>query len=320
MEYSRVDSLDVTFADSFARKELKVNERRIHLNGRKAKKGVGEKRIYCGHDQAKLDMFFGLDNAPVFFLQKDDLEEYFKLIKDDLLRLSKFLKIRSSTLSSIFEEYEKKLNALDKDKLFLRFVKKYDSQNRYYIVLPRRNKATLEYHENWSYLRDVCIPRVSRLLFIKLYDEESNQTTIYIKPVYGRFSSTPSSARTGQNRFRSEVTLRYPECVVTSANEDKLLVACHIKGYADCEANEKFDPFNGFTMTPTIHKLFDLGYLTFNENGKIMFSDAFNKHDKEAFHLTNSEIVIDIDEKTQPYLKWHNEHTFINLSKSIHIK
>jgi len=320
MAYSRVDSLDVTFADSFARKELKVNERRVHLNGRKAKKGVGEKRIYCGHDQAKLDVFFGLDNNPIFFLQKDDLEEYFKQIKDDLRRLSRFLNIRASFLASIFDEYEKKLNALDKDRLFLRFVKKYDSQNRYYIVLPRRSETTMEYHDNWSFLRDVCIPRVSRLLFIKLFDEESNQTTIYIKPVYGRFNSTVSASRTGQNRFRSMVTLRYPECVVTSANEDKLLVACHIKGYADCDSNEKYDPFNGFTMTPTIHKLFDLGYLTFSENGKLIFSDAFSKHDKEAFHLSNAEIVINIDEKTKPYLKWHNEYTFINLSKSIRIK
>ena len=108
MEYSRVDSLDVTFADSSARKELKVNERRVHLNGSKAKKGVGEKRIYCGHDQAKLDAFFGLDNAPIFFLQKDDLEEYFKLIKDDLLRLSNFLKISTRSLPAITKENEKK--------------------------------------------------------------------------------------------------------------------------------------------------------------------------------------------------------------------
>lgn len=48
MEYSRVDSLDVTFADSFARKELKVNERRVHLNGSKAKKELAKKGFIVG--------------------------------------------------------------------------------------------------------------------------------------------------------------------------------------------------------------------------------------------------------------------------------
>ena len=38
-----------------------MNETRIHTNGEEAKKGVGEKRIYCGHDEKALDEFFRFD-------------------------------------------------------------------------------------------------------------------------------------------------------------------------------------------------------------------------------------------------------------------
>lgn len=319
MAYKRIDSLDVTFADSSARPKLKVKEKREHLNGDKAEKGTGEKRIYCGHDEKRLDDFFCFNEAPEFFIQKDDLIEYFSLVKNDLSKLSRTYGAGKKSIEDLFDKYEDKLNSLDQDRLYLKFSKTYDSQERYYIVLPRKSKQNDIYHNNWDYLRDICIPRVTRLLFIKLNDDNTGQVSIYIKPVYGRIQ-LPSNARIGQGKFRMKVTQRYPECVVTKANENYILVACHIKGYADCSSIQKYDPYNGFTMTPTIHKLFDLGYITFNDSGMLIFSDAFSDHDKEAFHLKNANIVIDIDEKTKPYLKWHNDHTFIRLSKSIQIK
>lgn len=319
MAFKRIDSLDVTFEDCSARRELKVKEKREHLNGEKAKKGKGEKRIYCGHDEEKLDSFFELDSSPSFFLQKDDLVEYFNMVKNDLLKISKHLGRGSAAMKTLFDEYEKKLNELESDRLYLKFTKTYDNQNRYYIVLPRRCKKNMSYHDSWDYLRDICIPRVSRLLFIKLNDEQSSDTSIYIKPLYSRFQPS-SNARTGQGKYRTKVTQRYPECVVTKAREDYILVACHIKGYADCSPEQKYDPFNGLTMTPTIHRLFDLGYITFDEDGKLIFSEAFSDYDKEKFHLTDVDIRIDIAEETKPYLKWHNDNTFIKLSKSIVIQ
>ena len=83
--FKRIDSFDVTFADSFANPDLKVKETRIHKDGQEASKGVGEKRIYCGPDEAALNAFFSFDLEPVFFIQKDDLEEYSKSIEQEFL-------------------------------------------------------------------------------------------------------------------------------------------------------------------------------------------------------------------------------------------
>lgn len=64
----RIDSFDITYADSFARKELKVREYRVHKDGRTAEKGIGEKRMYIGHDEKALDDFFTFDKLKGFFI------------------------------------------------------------------------------------------------------------------------------------------------------------------------------------------------------------------------------------------------------------
>ena len=50
----RLDAFDVTFPDCSARSELKISERKVHRDGRAAKKGVGEKRLYVGHNEEEL--------------------------------------------------------------------------------------------------------------------------------------------------------------------------------------------------------------------------------------------------------------------------
>ena len=62
----------------------------------------------------------------------------------------------------IFREFRTKLDNLHEDRLFFEFRKTYDKQRRYYLVLlPNENK------ENYNYIRDIALPRVTRLLFIK---------------------------------------------------------------------------------------------------------------------------------------------------------
>ena len=110
---------------------------------------------------------------------------------------------------------------------------------------------------------------------------------------------------------------RYPYCVVTNVTDPNLLVACHIKDYAKCNTLEKFDKFNGLTMTPTIHSLFDMGYLTFDENGKMVLSDFFRNVDRRNLNLYGKTITVLLEEEMKPYLSWHNENVFIRTSRGI---
>ncbi len=334
--FKRIDSFDVTFADSFAHPDLKVNETRIHRDGKAAVKGVGEKRIYCGHDEEALDNFFRFDQNPTFFLQKDDLEDYSRSIEAEYLNPQYNYGDGIGETYEIWKKNKLRLAALEEERLYLEFDKKYDDQNRYYIRLPQRNRETIKFHENWDYLREVCLPRVSRLLFVKLIDTETRKVYIYIKPFYGGLiSGTKKSsdivsaplqdergeaARKGQEKYREQIFDRYSYCVVTHVTDPNLLIACHIKEYAKCNQVEMYDKYNGLTMTPTIHTLFDTGYLTFDETGNMVLSDFFRNNDRRCLNLMGRTIRINLDNEMLPYLKWHNENTFIRTSRGVHIE
>lgn len=333
--FKRIDSFDVTFADSFASPELKVNEVRVHKDGKVAEKGVGEKRIYCGSDEKALDDFFRFDLNPIFFLQKDDLEEYSQAIEKEYLNPQYHYGEGIKETYAIWKRNSKRLSNLNEDRLYLEFSHIFDNGNRYYIRLPQRSKQTMHFHDNWDYLREICLPRVSRLLFVKLVDTETGQFYIYIKPFYGgMITGTKKSAeidtkplkdergdkaREGQVKYRERVLHRLPYCVVTHVADSNLLVACHIKDYAKCNQAEQYDKFNGLTMTPTIHSLFDLGYLTFDETGTMILSDFFRNNDRRCLSLWGKTIRIEVTNEMKPYLQWHNEHTFIRTSRGVQI-
>ena len=333
--FKRIDSFDVTFADSFANPALKVNETRVHTNGEEAKKGVGEKRIYCGHDEKALDEFFRFDLKPIFFLQKDDLEEYSRAIEQEYLNPQYPYGDGVGATYKIWKENSARLSRLTDERLYLELEHKFDDQHRYYVNLPRRNKETQHWHDNWDYMREVCLPRVSRLLFVKLIDTETGKLYIYIKPFYGGLitgtkksnistvkplkNERGDTARKGQEKYREQVFNRYSYCVVTHVTDPNLLVACHIKGYAECNLDEQYDKFNGLTMTPTIHSLFDMGYLTFDDNGKMVLSDFFRNNDRRCLNLFGKTIRIELAKESIPYIQWHNEHTFIRTSRGVQI-
>lgn len=335
----RLDAFDVTFPDCSARSELKIRERKVHRDGRAAKKGVGEKRLYVGNDEKDLDKFFSFDKVKGFFIQKDDLIEYTKIIEGEYLNPTYSYGEGIKETLNLLYSYEEKLKTLKEDRLYFTFTKTFDKQNRYFLVLPKRTNDTKYMHDNYAYLREICLPRVTRILFVKYYDVESENHDIYIymKPIYevngfrGKKASNirktnvslpdqkHSGPRVGQEKYREQVLNIYPYCVVTNVTDPNLLIACHIKEHNRCKENEKYDRFNGLTMTPTIHSLFDLGYLTFNEKGDMILSDFFRNIDRKNLNLYDKTIRISIKQESVKYLQWHNENVFLNISRGIQV-
>ncbi len=83
-----------------------------------------------------------------------------------------------------------------------------------------------------------------------------------------------------------------------------LLIASHIKPWAESEPKEKLDVDNGFLMCPNHDKLFDKGYITFDDNGKIIISDKLIENDKELLNV-DSRKHIELTEDNKKYLKFH---------------
>lgn len=77
-----------------------------------------------------------------------------------------------------------------------------------------------------------------------------------------------------------------------------LLTASHIKPWTQSEPKEKLDVNNGFLMCPNHDKIFDKGYITFDDDGKIIISDRLTENDR-LFLNVNSQMCIELTESNK---------------------
>jgi len=77
-------------------------------------------------------------------------------------------------------------------------------------------------------------------------------------------------ARVGQGFFRKEVEKIESRCRLTKLQNKSFLIASHIKPWRDSTDEEKLDGHNGFLLSPHVDKLFDKGYISFENNGKML--------------------------------------------------
>lgn len=115
--------------------------------------------------------------------------------------------------------------------------------------------------------------------------------------------------RVNQETFRDLLLKRYDKCCLCNVENKKLLIASHIKPWAESEPREKLDVDNGFLMCPNHDRLFDKGYITFDDDGKIVISDELSGNDRILLNI-NDRMHIDLNENNKKYLKFHRENVF----------
>lgn len=112
--------------------------------------------------------------------------------------------------------------------------------------------------------------------------------------------------RLTQGLFRKKLIKRECKCKICNIKDENFLVASHIKPWVEANNYEKVDENNGFLFCPNHDKLFDKGYISFQDNGKLIISDKLNKENIELLGL-NTEIKVKIDEDVKKYLEFHRE-------------
>jgi len=90
-----------------------------------------------------------------------------------------------------------------------------------------------------------------------------------------------------------------------------LLIASHIKPWVKSETEEKTDPKNGFMLTPTYDKLFDRGFITFEDNGTMRVSPWISPMNQGKLKIKDGNKVQLLPVKgREKYLKYHREKVF----------
>ena len=119
--------------------------------------------------------------------------------------------------------------------------------------------------------------------------------------------STLISARVGQGKYRSDLIDYWERCALTGFSNVRFLIASHIKPWRKAENQERLDPFNGLLLMPNLDKVFDLGFITFTEKGKIIVSEHLD--DAESIGVTR-DMSISLENKHQAYMKFHRDVMF----------
>jgi putative restriction endonuclease len=120
-------------------------------------------------------------------------------------------------------------------------------------------------------------------------------------------------ARRGQGIFRANVQKYEQGCRVTGIESGFLLIASHIKPWRSCSNSyERLDGNNGLLLTPHVDRLFDKGYITFNNVGSLVISSKIAKDDIFRLGLAQPNSgVIGFAEEKQNYLDFHRKNVFL---------
>ena len=93
-------------------------------------------------------------------------------------------------------------------------------------------------------------------------------------------------AKTGKLVLRERVSAVEPRCRLTGVTNPLLLIASHIKPWRLCQtARERLDGMNGLMLTPDADRLFDRGFVTFNDDGRALASPRADPDDLRRLGL-----------------------------------
>ncbi|WP_460318084.1 HNH endonuclease [Pseudomonas ogarae] len=116
-------------------------------------------------------------------------------------------------------------------------------------------------------------------------------------------------SRIGQGIFRMRVAQQEKRCRLTGVDNLAFLVASHIKPWRDSDNEERLCGSNGLLLSPHVDKLFDRGWISFSDDGRVLIS-AQAKSVAQAWGLVGTSNVGAFDPVQRTFLKYHREKIF----------
>jgi putative restriction endonuclease len=121
-------------------------------------------------------------------------------------------------------------------------------------------------------------------------------------------------ARRGQGKFRRNLEQIEQYCRLTGVSDPRFLRASHIKPWRLCDTNqERLDGYNGLLLTPTFDHLFDKGYISFSDEGRIVVSDRVPETVRGSVGLPATQIAnaAAFTDAQKGYLAFHRSKVFL---------
>lgn len=119
--------------------------------------------------------------------------------------------------------------------------------------------------------------------------------------------TTLVNTRVGQGKFRKQLIDLWQGCALTGYRDIRFLVASHIKPWKESSNEERLSRYNGLLLLPNLDKVFDLGYISFEESGKIVVSEQLDRIEELGI---STNMRLNLQKQHQGFMKYHREHCF----------
>lgn len=115
--------------------------------------------------------------------------------------------------------------------------------------------------------------------------------------------------RIGQSKLRSELIKKECSCKICGLNDERFLIASHIKKWSASDNSERVDINNAFLLCPDHDWLFDKFYISFDDEGNTLLSNNIDKEVYIKLNISEMNKII-INDKNKEYLQWHRKEFY----------
>jgi hypothetical protein len=323
-----IDAIEVSVADSFVSRENKLGS------------GNGETRLYVGGRSIRKD-FFGDFGFKVFA----------RLRKSELIRFLEEMKFEYK--NPTLEYRGKKELPLIWENRFETLLALPNEEIDFYIYDTQRNSQTSDERriyidsqdDAYHLLHELPLSGSARLSIVKYEENSKNVFEFKLIPDFDGDTRPSNSvhleqeilnnlddnsansriitsvermvtARIGQMDFRkSLLNSAGAKCAFTGISDSSLLIAGHIKPWAVSNSQERLSPQNGLLFTPTYDKLFNNGFISFEDDCSLNVSPLLSRSSASLLGLIEgSEIDIPLlganNRERRGFMKYHREKIF----------
>lgn len=123
-------------------------------------------------------------------------------------------------------------------------------------------------------------------------------------------------SRVGQGQYRKNLEQHETACRITGITDGRFLTASHVKPWAKSSDFEKLDGNNGLLLSPHVDRLFDRGYISFEDNGALMMSPSLPKEVVSAWSLSADIEFRPLTKKQAAYMDYHRRKVFRSSKKT----
>lgn len=145
--------------------------------------------------------------------------------------------------------------------------------------------------------------------YSKDYENRISKIEKQIAELSGEEKEDIVKIRINQDKFRKLLLEKYSKCCLCGVTCEDFLISSHLKPWRESDKKEKLEVGNGLLLCPNHDKLVDKGFISFDENGKVLISTKLNAINRTFMNI-DSKMKIEITEENSAYIKYHREHVF----------